>query len=251
MSWAMISPRTRLPGGPGPDPARSRWPVVAAFAVVAAVTQLVWLNYAPVTSVAAAHFGVSATAIGWLANMFPLWYVLLAVPAGMVLDRCTFYKVFSTKDDCLVDLMRMVSDELAQQLTETVDPHADWRTQVAQAIETYFAHVAAQPAVYLCSIREFPSLGLIAEEVIRKSNDAFVDLIRDLSDNEEFRRSGLGPAPRHLALIISGGLNELTADLVESGGDLRLGTEIATATTTALLATNFASRGNPPGRKTR
>jgi len=160
-------------------------------------------------------------------------------------SRRTFYKVFSTKDDCLVDLMRMVSDELAQQLTESVDPHADWRTQVTQAIGAYFDHVAAQPAVYLCSIREFRSLGPIAEEVIRKSNDAFVDLIHDLSDNEEFRRSALGPAPRPLALIILGGINELTADLVESGGDLRLGAEIATATTTALLATNFASRGNP------
>jgi AcrR family transcriptional regulator len=166
-------------------------------------------------------------------------------------SRRTFYKVFSTKDDCLVDLIRMVNDELAQQLTEAVDPHVDWRTQVAQAIETYFAHVAAQPAVHLCSIREFPSLGPIAEEVIRKSSDAFVDLIHDLSDNEEFRRSALGPAPRHLALIIQGGLNELTADLIETGGDLRLGAEIATATTTALLATDFASRGNPPGRKAR
>jgi predicted MFS family arabinose efflux permease len=83
----MISPGTRLPGEPNLDPVRSRWPVVAAFAVVAAASQLVWLNYAPVTSVAAAHFGVSATAIGWLANMFPLWYVILAVPAGMILDR--------------------------------------------------------------------------------------------------------------------------------------------------------------------
>lgn len=61
------------------------------------------------------------------------------------------------------------------------------------------------------------------------------------------RSSALGPAPRPLALIILGGINELTADLIESGGDLRLGAEIATATTTALLATNFASRGNPAG----
>jgi predicted MFS family arabinose efflux permease len=83
----MISPGTRLPDEPNLGPARSRWSVVAAFAVVAGATQLVWLNYAPVTSVAAAHFGVSAAAIGWLANMFPLWYVILAVPGGMILDR--------------------------------------------------------------------------------------------------------------------------------------------------------------------
>ncbi|MFI0446693.1 MFS transporter [Actinomadura sp. 6N118] len=65
----------------------SRWSVVAAFTVVAAANQLVWLTYAPVTTVTAGHFGVSEAAVGWLANMFPLWYVLLAIPAGRLLDR--------------------------------------------------------------------------------------------------------------------------------------------------------------------
>lgn len=64
-----------------------RWRVITAFALVGAATQLVWLTYAPVTTVAAEHFGVSESAIGWLANMFPLLYVVLAVPAGIALDR--------------------------------------------------------------------------------------------------------------------------------------------------------------------
>ncbi|MGW5575787.1 MFS transporter [Nocardia thailandica] len=64
-----------------------RWRVIIAFALVGAATQLVWLTYAPVTTVAAAHFGVSESAVGWLANMFPLLYVVLAVPAGILLDR--------------------------------------------------------------------------------------------------------------------------------------------------------------------
>ncbi|WP_063004533.1 MFS transporter [Nocardia salmonicida] len=64
-----------------------RWRVITAFALVGAATQLVWLTYAPVTTVAAEHFGVSESAVGWLANMFPLLYVVLAVPAGIALDR--------------------------------------------------------------------------------------------------------------------------------------------------------------------
>lgn len=67
--------------------APSRWPVVGAFALVGAATQVTWLNYAGVTTVAAEHFGVSDSAVGWLANMFPLLYVVLAIPAGLVLDR--------------------------------------------------------------------------------------------------------------------------------------------------------------------
>ncbi|WP_336081607.1 MFS transporter [Nocardia sp. SSK8] len=64
-----------------------RWRVITAFALVGAATQLVWLTYAPVTTVAAEHFGVSESAVGWLANMFPLLYVVLAIPAGILLDR--------------------------------------------------------------------------------------------------------------------------------------------------------------------
>lgn len=66
---------------------RSSWAVLAAFAVVGAVTQLLWLTYAPVTTAAAEHYGVSEGAIGWLANVFPLWYVVLAIPTGLALDR--------------------------------------------------------------------------------------------------------------------------------------------------------------------
>jgi predicted MFS family arabinose efflux permease len=65
----------------------SRWSVIAAFALVGAATQILWLNFAGVTTVAAAHYGVSEAAVGWLAQVFPLLYVVLAIPAGLVLDR--------------------------------------------------------------------------------------------------------------------------------------------------------------------
>ncbi|WP_238334806.1 MFS transporter [Kribbella amoyensis] len=66
---------------------RSRWVPIAAYAAAGAATQLVWLNFAGVTTVAATRYGVSETAIGWLAQVFPLVYVVLAIPAGLVLDR--------------------------------------------------------------------------------------------------------------------------------------------------------------------
>jgi len=64
-----------------------RWVVVAGYALVSSANQMLWLTFAPVTTVAAAHYGVSESAIGWLAEIFPLLYVVLALPAGAVLDR--------------------------------------------------------------------------------------------------------------------------------------------------------------------
>src|ERR1700710_2508711 len=72
---------------PGVATAPTGWPVVLGYTAVAGASQLLWLTYAPVTTAAAQHYGVSETAIGWLANVFPLLYVVLAAPAGLARDH--------------------------------------------------------------------------------------------------------------------------------------------------------------------
>lgn len=70
-----------------PQEGKSRWLVILAYGLLAAATQALLVNYAPVTHDAARHFNVSVAAIGWLSQVFPLIYVLLAIPVGLVLDR--------------------------------------------------------------------------------------------------------------------------------------------------------------------
>jgi predicted MFS family arabinose efflux permease len=70
-----------------PQSRRHGWIVIGAFALVAAATQLLWLTYAPITTGTAHHYHVSESAVGWLSEIFPLLYVVLAIPAGKVLDR--------------------------------------------------------------------------------------------------------------------------------------------------------------------
>jgi predicted MFS family arabinose efflux permease len=74
----------------GDDPApvpRTRWLVLAGYSLLVASTQLLWLAFAPVTAQAHQALGVSEGAIGDLAAINPLMYVLLALPAGRWLDR--------------------------------------------------------------------------------------------------------------------------------------------------------------------
>jgi predicted MFS family arabinose efflux permease len=66
---------------------RSRWLVLAAFGLLVTCTQVLWLSYAPITPQAHEALGVSEGAIGDLAVINPLMYVLLAIPAGRWLDR--------------------------------------------------------------------------------------------------------------------------------------------------------------------
>ncbi len=63
------------------------WSVIVAYALIAAATQMLWLTYAAITTDSARRYGVSETAVGWLSEIFPLLYVALAIPAGMLLDR--------------------------------------------------------------------------------------------------------------------------------------------------------------------
>lgn len=48
---------------------------------------MLWLTFAPITTEAAHHYGVSIGAIGWLSQIFPMLYVVLALPMGRVIDR--------------------------------------------------------------------------------------------------------------------------------------------------------------------
>ena len=64
----------------------NRWVILAGYALLAACTQLLWLAYAPITTQTHRIMGVSQGAVGDLAVIFPLMYVILALPAGRWLD---------------------------------------------------------------------------------------------------------------------------------------------------------------------
>jgi len=63
-----------------------RWVVLAAFMLVVAVNQLMWITFAPVTSTAAAHFGVSNLGIGLLSLSFMAVYIVVSIPASWAID---------------------------------------------------------------------------------------------------------------------------------------------------------------------
>jgi predicted MFS family arabinose efflux permease len=69
------------------DEAPSAWRPVIAYAALSAANQMLWLTFTPLTTDAAHHYAVSSAAIGWLAEIFPLLYVVLAVPMGRLIDR--------------------------------------------------------------------------------------------------------------------------------------------------------------------
>lgn len=67
-----------------------RWVVLTVFSLVNLSIQLLWITYAPVSSKAAAFYGVSDTAIGALAMSFMVAFLPMSIPASWVIDTRGF-----------------------------------------------------------------------------------------------------------------------------------------------------------------
>jgi AcrR family transcriptional regulator len=150
-------------------------------------------------------------------------------------SKRTFYEQFASKEDCLIELLRRNNEDLIANIQSAVDPEAGWREQIQQATDAYVDHIESRPAITLSWIREAPALGIVARPLHRLAMEQLTDMLVDLTDSPGFRRVQLPPISRPLALIVLGGLRELTALFVEDGRDLRGIVEPAIKAATAIL----------------
>jgi sugar phosphate permease len=67
-----------------------RWVVLVAFMAVNLTIQVLWISYAPITSVASDYYGVSEVAIGALAMSFMVAYLPLSLPASSAIAHHGF-----------------------------------------------------------------------------------------------------------------------------------------------------------------
>jgi len=136
-------------------------------------------------------------------------------------SKRTFYDQFASKEQCFLELLRADNEKLGQGIRAAVDPEADWHLQIRQAVEAYVKNIESRPAITLSWIRELPSLGDAARPVQRHGLQLLTSLLIDLSASPGFRRADLPPLTAPLAVILLGGLRELTALAVEDGRPVR------------------------------
>ena len=67
-----------------------RWLVLLAFVPIACMTQVFWITFAPITSVAAQFYHKSDLMIGLLSMSFMIVYILVALPAAWAIDTWGF-----------------------------------------------------------------------------------------------------------------------------------------------------------------
>ena len=57
-----------------------RWVVLAVFMFINITIQMLWITYAPITSLAAKFYGVSDLKIGMLSMTFMIAFIPLSIP---------------------------------------------------------------------------------------------------------------------------------------------------------------------------
>jgi cyanate permease len=67
-----------------------RWVVLAAFAVMGVLNQMLWITFAPITSAAAAFYHTSDLMIGLLSMVFMVVFIIIFLPSAYVIDTRGF-----------------------------------------------------------------------------------------------------------------------------------------------------------------
>jgi len=151
-------------------------------------------------------------------------------------SKRTFYDQFPSKEQCFLELLHADVGKLAEDIRDAVDPDADWQTQIRQAVQAYVGHIESRPALTLSWIRELPSLDAAARPFQRRGMQLLTSLLVNLSGSPGFQKVGLPPLTRPKAVILVGGLRELTALAVEDGRSVREIVEPAVDASVALVA---------------
>jgi MFS family permease len=67
-----------------------RWLILVIFMLVVVMNQLLWITFAPVTSIAATFYHVSDLSIGILSMSFMIIFIFFSIPASWVIDTYGF-----------------------------------------------------------------------------------------------------------------------------------------------------------------
>ena len=150
-------------------------------------------------------------------------------------SKRTFYDQFPSKEQCFLELLHADVGQLAEAIRDAVDPDADWQAQIRHAVQAYVDHIESRPALTLSWIRELPSLDAAARPFQRRGMQLLTSLLVNLSGSPGFAKVGVPPLTRPKAVILVGGLRELTALAVEDGRSVREVVEPAVDASVALL----------------
>jgi AcrR family transcriptional regulator len=137
-------------------------------------------------------------------------------------SRRSFYEHFKDREACFLALFEATTEEMMRGIASAVESHAPWEQQVDAALYAYLDSVAARPELFRSFTRELPALGQAGADRQRMVVERFADTLVALAESGTRKRGKAfgGPLGRDAAIIIVGGLRELTVSALEQRRDV-------------------------------
>jgi AcrR family transcriptional regulator len=138
-------------------------------------------------------------------------------------SRRNFYEHFEDRDACYLALFDAVNDALMARVAAAINVEEPWERQVDQALGAYLDAVAAQPGLSQSFVRELPALGKAGSDRQLAVVERFARQLVGLVELGRRGHPGLaaGPLTLDMALMIAGGIRELTVISIQQGRDVR------------------------------
>ena len=130
-------------------------------------------------------------------------------------SRRTFYEHFSTKDECLIALYELASEQALTVLKSHVDTRRDWHTQVEQALGAYLSTLACNPTLLRTLFIAILGLGAEGLAARRRANQRLADFILEVVNGPASKPPRAKPLPVAYAMGIVGAINELVLQAIE------------------------------------
>ena len=138
-------------------------------------------------------------------------------------SRRSFYEHFEDRDACYLALFDSVNDALMATVAAAINAEEPWERQVDQALGAYLEAVAAQPGLSQSFVRELPALGKAGSDRQSAVVERFARQLVGLVELGRRQQPDLeaGPLTLDMALMIAGGIRELTVISIQQGRDVR------------------------------
>jgi AcrR family transcriptional regulator len=133
-------------------------------------------------------------------------------------SRRTFYKHFTDKEACFVELMNGLSDAFLLTVDAAIDRDQPLAVQIDQAIDTYLGLVTGDPD--LMSTFASPALGERTVVAQQEGFERYAELIVAVVENDSTRDPRVAPISVDRAYMLVSGLHQTLVRALIRGEDL-------------------------------
>jgi AcrR family transcriptional regulator len=137
-------------------------------------------------------------------------------------SRRSFYEHFSDRDACFLAVFDATNDAIAEQIEASVDTELPWEEQIDRSLSAYLDSIAARPGLSRSFAYDLAALGETGAERLQAATEHFAELLVSLveSGRRERGEPARSPLAMDLAILIVGGLREMTIAALEHGRDV-------------------------------